>query len=179
MTDATSNPFSHTVIIDARSGEEWGAGHITGSHRAESVEEMARYLPCMVAPDKVVVIIHCEFSSHRGPTLAEDFRNVDRTLHHSSDIPLAFPETYLLAGGYAQFSAQFPALCYGFYLREEDCTHKIRRCRSQTLAGFVDFAEAFCSQKAAMPTGSHWNPFERRPPAMTLNEKVQNLASRG
>jgi hypothetical protein len=165
MTDPSSNPFHHIIIFDARSTEEWVAGHIHGSHHAQTVEMIVPHLPSKSTPDNVGVLIYCEFSSHRGPSLAEGFRNCDMMMNLSTEIPLAYPETYLIAGGFSEFFTHYPKLCYGYYLREEACVHTIRRCRSQSSVICKDFlAECVALRQPTTPTGLGWNPFERMSP---------------
>jgi rhodanese-related sulfurtransferase len=130
MTDPSVNPFSQTIIFDARSLQEYNGGHIRGSQNAENLQQLLTGLPRQACPGKVGIILHCEFTSRRAPTLAQAFREYDRQMHLRDESLLSYPDTYLLDGGYCAFYTQFPTLCQGSYLRQEDCV--VRRVMSQS-----------------------------------------------
>ncbi|KAF6769982.1 hypothetical protein AHF37_11608, partial [Paragonimus kellicotti] len=73
-----------------------------------------------VAPDvptnkprasRTTFVLHCEFSSHRAPTLFTLLRNHDRLLHLTCYPALRYPNVYILRGGYAAFYRHHPELC--------------------------------------------------------------------
>jgi hypothetical protein len=177
ITDPASNPYKHITIIDARSAEEWAAGHINGSHHAQTVDAVVPHLPGKAEPNDDAVVFYCEFSSHRGPSLAEDFRNFDRAVNYSSETGLSYPETYLLAGGFAEFFGQYPKLCYGYYLREEACAHTIRRCKSQSNVCCRDLMGVASAQQPLTPTVSARSPFEK-PSSVTVLRKMRDARDR-
>lgn len=51
--------------------------------------------------DRLLIVIHCEFSSHRGPRLHQLLRTWDRS--QNAWPALCFPEMYILSGGYKEF----------------------------------------------------------------------------
>jgi rhodanese-related sulfurtransferase len=126
MTDPLASPFRAFVVIDARSAEEYDAGHIVGSKHAQTAEELAKFLPAPSGND-IGVCLHCEFPSRRAPELAEKFRQRDREGAFGDKSIVAYPQLYLLDGGFAEFFKQFPALCRGGYLKEEGCRRPLRR----------------------------------------------------
>jgi hypothetical protein len=154
ISDPTANPFKHTFIIDARSPREYAGGHIQGSYNAESLRELLNFLTLFWTCEDIGIVIHCEFTSRRAPMLAQEFRNYDRQIALRDRCPIAFPETYLLEGGYSTFYAQFPGLCQGKYLMEETCATK--RPRSYSLE---------CSSQLLIPplrnASANSDPFKR------------------
>jgi len=62
-----------------------------------------------VKEGKTVVIFHCEFSKHRGPSCCRHFRQFDR---ESNTYPsLTFPDVFIMDGGYHLFYQKFPQFC--------------------------------------------------------------------
>lgn len=47
-----------------------------------------------------LLVIHCEFSSHRGPLLASHLRNCDRIINQDHYPKLFYPDILILDGGY-------------------------------------------------------------------------------
>ncbi|KAF5399080.1 hypothetical protein PHET_07763 [Paragonimus heterotremus] len=60
---------------------------------------------------RTTFVLHCEFSSHRAPTLFTLLRNHDRLLHLTCYPALRYPKVYILRGGYAAFYRRHPELC--------------------------------------------------------------------
>lgn len=58
-----------------------------------------------------VFILHCEFSSKRGPRFFRQIRSLDRS---QNEYPiLTFPQLYVLKGGFEGFYKLSPQLCEG------------------------------------------------------------------
>lgn len=58
------------------------------------------------------VILHCEFSRHRAPSVYRALRRRDRQLNGIERFPsLYLPELYVMQSGYATFHATHPQLC--------------------------------------------------------------------
>ncbi|KAF7260751.1 hypothetical protein EG68_02100 [Paragonimus skrjabini miyazakii] len=60
---------------------------------------------------RTTFVLHCEFSSHRAPTLFTLLRNHDRLLHLTCYPALRYPKVYILRGGYSAFYRHYPELC--------------------------------------------------------------------
>jgi rhodanese-related sulfurtransferase len=129
MTEPLLNPFHLVVIADTRSIQEHSEGHIRG---AKSVRSVSDLLPLFKDPnpEDVCIIMHCEFTSKRAPSLALDFRNYDRQVNLGCDRALSFPEVYLMEGGFAEFHRKYRELCVGEYVREKVCRRRLRRTMS-------------------------------------------------
>lgn len=107
--------FSHVlddhVVVDCRFSYEYQGGHIAGAIHCMLQEQVLdlyanlklfklRYPHCRFA-----VIFHCEFSKSRAPNAGQMFRTLDRS---DSQWPaLAFPEVYIMEGGYQCFYETF------------------------------------------------------------------------
>lgn len=60
-----------------------------------------------------VFVLHCEFSSKRGPKFYSKIRNLDRS-HNENQYPkLSFPQLFVLKGGFEGFFGASPHLCRG------------------------------------------------------------------
>jgi M-phase inducer tyrosine phosphatase len=81
-----------------------------------------------------VVIFHCEFSHNRGPKMAMQFRDYDRSVNKVSYPALYYPQTFILDGGYRDFYEHYPELCDGQYVPMLEETHRrngdLSRCTS-------------------------------------------------
>ena len=56
-----------------------------------------------------VIILHCEFSSQRGPNIFRHIRSVDRGYNRYPE--LSFPQLFVLKGGYEVFVREFGNAC--------------------------------------------------------------------
>lgn len=115
--------FRKLVVIDCRYPFEYEAGHIRDALNAPSAAFVEDLLPMCgidgVPGSNVIVVFHCEYSSHRGPKALSYFRGVDAArcaratqnvlLSRSRSSPrmrrsprpsLSYPHTYLLSKGY-------------------------------------------------------------------------------
>jgi len=94
-------------IIDCRYEYEFLGGHILNAENWPLLEPLVESMRIQMAnmdledgPD-VCIVIHCEFSSQRGPAAYRQIREMDR--NRSAYGQLHFPEMYLLEGGYKAF----------------------------------------------------------------------------
>ena len=55
-----------------------------------------------------IIILHWEFSSHRGPQVYNLIRKTDRKINESKYPLICFPELYLLENGYKEFYENYP-----------------------------------------------------------------------
>lgn len=132
--------YSRVIILDARSYEEFRAGHIVGATHA-SWDMLEDVIPRIFRSvdnainTNVLVVVHCEYSHKRGPIVANAVRSYDRKIHQDCYPALTFPETYLLEGGFSKFynmSQDDKNCCTGYYLPMPDNT-RIRRSMSVRL----------------------------------------------
>ena len=96
-------------IIDCRYPYEFRGGHINSAENHFNIKDTIDLLfkkDVIDSAVSTVLILHCEFSSERAPKMAREIRKVDRTMHVYPD--LKYPEIYILAGGYKQFSHKYP-----------------------------------------------------------------------
>ena len=76
----------------------------TASTTATAAERAGPLLEC--------VILHCEFSRHRAPSVYRAVRRRDRELNGIERFPsLYLPELYVMHSGYASFHSSHPQLC--------------------------------------------------------------------
>ncbi|EAX88050.1 Rhodanese-like domain containing protein [Trichomonas vaginalis G3] len=118
INDPFSFGFNQVVILDARFEYEFHGGRIVGARNIRSKSQMIGIYERFLGQN-VCIVVHCEFSQNRGPTLLSLFREYDR--HHNSYPNLSYPNTFLLEGGYRRFYEEMPDLCIGGYvpMREE------------------------------------------------------------
>ena len=114
-------PFYNSCrIIDCRFEYEYTGGHIINSVNIHSRDELEyEFIHKVLHNDTstnntlpTLLIIHCEFSSHRGPSLASHLRNCDRIINQDHYPKLFYPDILILDGGYKAVFDNFPELCY-------------------------------------------------------------------
>ncbi|XP_052778610.1 cdc25-like protein phosphatase twine [Mya arenaria] len=95
------------TVIDCRYPYEFEGGHIRGAVNLFTRDMVRDFLLSHIDDDATsgrhVLVFHCEFSSERGPKMYRHLRSEDRSLHTDVYPRLAFPEVYLLEGGYKAF----------------------------------------------------------------------------
>lgn len=64
------------------------------------------------APRTTLMVFHCEFLLHRGPTMAAHLRKMDRLLNRDNYPYLTYPDIVVLEGGYQRFFAAHKTLCF-------------------------------------------------------------------
>ena len=114
--DELPDPEMKVVVVDCRFEYEYRAGHIRGAlsapttlaidylfYGAEPVTflERRRAASLPLSHPKVMLVFHCEFSSHRAPTLAKYLRGLDRSINQHPN--LIYPNVFILHGGYECF----------------------------------------------------------------------------
>jgi rhodanese-related sulfurtransferase len=110
------------VIMDCRYEYEYVGGHIQSAiHMSpEQIFDYFREMPEPVrAADadgkrRLVIIMHCEYSTVRAPACIRLLRHYDRSvnLHRGYSWPLcSFPDVYLLDGGYRKFFDNYKTSC--------------------------------------------------------------------
>ncbi|EDV91654.1 cdc25-like protein phosphatase twine [Drosophila grimshawi] len=100
-------------IIDCRYPYEFHGGHIRGARNLYTHDQIRAAFPAeaSIVARNSIYVFHCEFSSHRAPTLMRFLRTTDRNAH-TDDYPLLdYPELYLLYKGYKEFHTSYTNLC--------------------------------------------------------------------
>jgi len=97
-------------IIDCRFDYEFDGGHIQDAINIKTEEEVESTL-LREPSEEIMLVFHCEFSSHRAPRLYQYLRKKDRELHTESYPKLFYPELYVIQGGYKRFFEEYPELC--------------------------------------------------------------------
>ena len=98
------------VILDCRFDYEYEGGHIISAKNAFSKEVILEILK-ENEWENVPIIVHCEFSQLRGPSMIKWLRNHDRSQNIENYPGLSYPELYLMQGGYSEFFSFYPELC--------------------------------------------------------------------
>jgi len=119
--------YEQILIVDCRFEYEYQGGHIKGALNFPKEDDVDRYFikdnSFHRYGDKLCIVFHCEFSSHRGPKSYKRVRASDRRLNEPNYPDLYYPEMYLLEGGYKQFFKDFPGLCdpQGYVEMKDPC----------------------------------------------------------
>ena len=107
--EAGKENMKNIVIIDCRYEYEYTGGHIIGAINCSSPSQVLDEL--FSSSEKVksimeqdsIIILHCEFSTLRGPMTYELVRKKDRKINDSKYPLIFYPEMYLLENGYKEF----------------------------------------------------------------------------
>ena len=109
--------YLEVLILDARFDYEFRGGSIIGARNIRSISQIVgifnRY-----RGKNICIVVHCEFSKNRGPTLIRLFREYDRKVNVYP--ALTFPNLFLLEGGYQKFYEECPEMCKGGYTPMRD-----------------------------------------------------------
>lgn len=104
--------FNEIVVIDCRFEYEFNGGHIDGAINISSQSELEKIF---LNEDKIrnqqqeshqnrtLLVFHCEFSSYRGPLMANHLRKTDRIINSDNYPNLHYPDILILEGGYKNF----------------------------------------------------------------------------
>ncbi|KAJ1892604.1 m-phase inducer phosphatase [Kickxella alabastrina] len=104
--------YDEKIIVDCRFPYEYHGGHIDGATNAPTQAALEQLLLNRPASDKrVVVVLHCEFSIQRAPTMARHLRSRDREANAHRYPLLNYPEIYVLQGGYCNFFKSREVMC--------------------------------------------------------------------
>ncbi|XP_052778611.1 M-phase inducer phosphatase-like [Mya arenaria] len=110
-----ADKIGRVTVIDCRYPYEFEGGHIRGAVNLFTRDMVRDFLLAHVVDDATsgqhVLVFHCEFSSERGPKMYRHLRSEDRSLHTDVYPRLAFPEVYLLEGGYKAFFNKHMVQC--------------------------------------------------------------------
>ncbi|ORX84575.1 Rhodanese-like protein, partial [Anaeromyces robustus] len=99
-------------IIDCRFPYEYEGGHICNAKNINDPAELYNlFFNKKDYSKNVIIIFHCEFSSERGPWMAQFFRKADREKNRFFYPRLHYPEVYVLKGGYKEFYNNYKEFC--------------------------------------------------------------------
>lgn len=90
------------VFVDCRFAYEYNAGHINTAYNLLTFDDLVSIFNSEKGND-VIIIFHCELTIDRSVKWAYIFRNYDR---YCSGLPfpqLAYPNLYLMKGGFREF----------------------------------------------------------------------------
>ncbi|ELP88960.1 M-phase inducer phosphatase, putative [Entamoeba invadens IP1] len=114
---------NNVVIIDCRTQYEMQGGHIKGSIPLPSLQELYNLFFRNVLSETFIVF-HCEFSTVRAVKALEEFNNLDAFfMKRNGQFPhAAYPNTFLLVGGYHMFYKRHSEYCQGGYVDTYSCS---------------------------------------------------------
>ncbi|MBN3301188.1 MPI1B phosphatase, partial [Amia calva] len=126
------------VLVDCRYPYEYEGGHIKGALNLSTPEGAAHhFLHTPMAPQcpnrRLILVLHCEYSSERAPRAARFLRREDRRVNEYP--ALHYPELYILKGGYKDFFPQYKELCVPQSycpMNSSDHREELLRCRSHS-----------------------------------------------
>ncbi|KAJ2362150.1 m-phase inducer phosphatase, partial [Coemansia sp. RSA 2607] len=107
------NLYDEKIFVDCRFPYEYEGGHIAGASNAptqEALEQLLLRRP-LESGKRVVVVLHCEYSIQRAPSMASLLRKRDREINMHRYPKLNYPEVYVLKGGYRNFFSYFKTQC--------------------------------------------------------------------
>ncbi|KAJ2008531.1 m-phase inducer phosphatase [Coemansia thaxteri] len=112
LTGRYSDLYDEKIVVDCRFPYEYEGGHIAGAANAPTMDALERLLLDRPRTDKrVVVVLHCEYSIQRAPSMACHLRRRDREVNMHRYPYLHYPEIYVLKGGYRNFFNFHKGLC--------------------------------------------------------------------
>ncbi|ODQ66911.1 hypothetical protein NADFUDRAFT_64113 [Nadsonia fulvescens var. elongata DSM 6958] len=127
-----SNLYSRHVIVDCRFEYEYQGGHIQQAVNISSIEQLQTEVMGEVKPgEKVLVIMHCEYSAYRGPLMANHLRNMDRKTNMKRYPELLLPDIVLLQGGYKAFFESHANRCEPQRYVEMNCSQFKDECERE------------------------------------------------
>lgn len=106
------------VLIDCRYPYEYDGGHFLGAVNIYTLKMLLDFLGTAkkTRPYELILIFHCEFSTHRAPRLLQSFRNEDRKRTKLGST-LHYPYCFLLEGGFSAFWETY-SLCHAFFSKD-------------------------------------------------------------
>ncbi|XP_010868848.1 M-phase inducer phosphatase 1-A [Esox lucius] len=128
------------VVVDCRYPYEYQGGHIKGALNLPNTDEavdhlLSQRLKAHSADKRLLLVLHCEFSSERAPRTCRLLRSVDRSLNEYP--ALYYPELYILKGGYRDFYHSHQEHCEPRSycpMHHEDHRDELLRCRTHSRA---------------------------------------------
>lgn len=122
MNNSDEYGFERVVIIDCRFDFEYSNGHIKNADNFPNADKMTSLFMSnpeyLSLREKICLVFHCEYSSHRAPIAYRSLRKLDRNANVWPN--LYYPEMYLLDGGYKKFYHEKLDFCVGSYVEMRD-----------------------------------------------------------
>ncbi|KAK4928673.1 cell division cycle 25 [Elasticomyces elasticus] len=120
--------FDNLVVIDCRFKYEFDGGHIKG---AVNYSEKAALKDLFHSPKThTVLVLYCEYSSFRAPTMFKHVRQMDREMNSNTYPNLTYPDMFILNGGYGKVFTDHKSLCTPQnYVKMSDEDHNVARER--------------------------------------------------
>ncbi|KAJ5077261.1 cdc25-like protein phosphatase twine-related [Anaeramoeba ignava] len=117
--------FDYIFVIDCRFSFEYEAGHIKGAKNWNDPFKIITNLFSEQIYENACLILHCEFSKNRAPSMFHFIRQID---HKCNPYPkLFYPQMYILGGGFRNFfkmSKENKEFCHPKeYLKMRDKDH--------------------------------------------------------
>jgi hypothetical protein len=139
---AASFGASGAVVIDCRYDYEFEGGHIAGALNLPTPAQLFALLQGGGHDwARTPVVLLCEFSSERAPRAFRHVRQCDRQAHLADYPALAWPQLFLLEGGYRAFVAAAPQLCepVGAHVAMDHEAHtaQLRACHRRVTAAWA------------------------------------------
>jgi M-phase inducer tyrosine phosphatase len=116
LVDLISDKENQILSLDARYDYAFEGGHIKNAMNVQSYERFLSLFQYQLNSFDYVVV-YCEFSTVRGPSLIEYIFLYDK---FSNKENLLFPKIYLLEGGYSLFYSEFSSFCEKEYRKEKE-----------------------------------------------------------
>ncbi|KAF2101603.1 mitotic inducer phosphatase cdc25 [Rhizodiscina lignyota] len=155
--------FDNIKVVDCRFEYEFNGGHINGAVNHNDKEGLAQAL-FQQGPSRTLLLLHCEFSVHRAPLMAEHVRRHDRRVNEASYPKLNYPELYVLDGGYNAFYRNHRTRCFPQNYVEMDAQgheatcerelEKLRRRGKLNRAATYAFGETTCDMQDSPTAGA-------------------------
>lgn len=134
--------FDQLIVIDCRFEYEFNGGHIDGAINISSKQDLEEKLLSAHGrkhkKSHPLLIFHCEFSSYRGPIMANHLRKIDRLVNQDRYPSLDYPDMLILNGGYKTFFNFYKHRCFPKHYVEmkdhnykKDCERELHRIRSE------------------------------------------------
>ncbi|KAJ2677682.1 m-phase inducer phosphatase [Coemansia spiralis] len=147
--------YDEKIVVDCRFPYEYEGGHIAGAVNAPTPEALEKLLLDRPRSDRrVVVVLHCEYSIQRAPSMASHLRRRDREVNMHRYPYLHYPEIYVLKGGYRHFFGTHRLQCEPqSYVEMNDQAHAVD-CRQRMLQFNRQFKRTKSMNDAALCRGA-------------------------
>jgi M-phase inducer tyrosine phosphatase len=116
--------FTNIIIVDCRFSYEYNGGHIKLAINLSDKSNLSTIFDNHLSTEKQLIIFHCEFSILRGPTMAQQFRRLDRQINIDNYPYLSYPDILILDGGYCKFFSDYKHLCDGSYIEMKNINYE-------------------------------------------------------
>ncbi|KAJ2825158.1 m-phase inducer phosphatase [Coemansia erecta] len=134
LQGAYNDLYDEHVVVDCRFPYEYEGGHIAGAVNAPTSQALEKLLLDRPMTDRrVVVVLHCEYSVQRAPSMACLLRRRDREVNMHRYPYLHYPEIYVLKGGYRNFFSFHKQQCEPQSYVEMNDEQFVADCRERML----------------------------------------------